>query len=75
MTKANRIELSPAKTYASRENAIKAVEKVYGPHHSHPGSADVRYIVAQTGEGRWFPLFIGNSAIAHGAHIFFPVAN
>ena len=72
--KAHLMQLEAPKTYATRDNAIKAVQKVFGPNHDHFGSADVRYVVVQGTDGRWFPLFIGESALKHGVHFNFNVA-
>jgi|1185.fasta_scaffold387490_2 hypothetical protein len=74
MTTAHLCKLEASKTYATRENAIKAVQKVYGPNNDHFGSADVRYVVLQNDEGRWFPLFIGTSALDNCVHFRFNVA-
>ena len=72
--KAHLMQLEANKTYATKANAIKAVQKVCGPNHDHFGSADVRYVVLQNEEGRWFPLFIGESAIQHMLHRHFNIA-
>jgi hypothetical protein len=74
MAAAHLIKFDASKTYATRANAIKAVEKVCGPNHEHFGSADIRYLVVQGDDGRWFPVFIGESALRHGAHFQFCVA-
>ena len=71
---AHLMNLEAPKSYATRENAIKAVQKKFGPNHEHFGSADVRYVVLQGADGRWFPLFIGTSALDHGVHFHFNVA-
>jgi hypothetical protein len=73
--KAHRINVESAKTYATRENAIKAVEKKCGPNHEHFGTADVRYVIVQNEAGRYVPLFIGESALNAGMHFSFNVAN
>ncbi len=75
MTTAHRLELTPAKTYATAANAIKAVENVFGKNHDHAGSADVRYVIVPTAEGRYFPLFLGQTALSNGVHHLFAVAN
>lgn len=75
MTTAHLLKLEAPKTYVSRANAIKAVEKVFGLNEAHAGSADVRYVVLQGDDGRWFPLFVGESALAFGVHFHFNVAN
>ena len=53
------------KTYATPENAVKAVEKV-------PYLAQFDYVVAVDSEGRYFPCFVGESAI-NAAHLGFAV--
>ncbi len=58
-----------AKTYATRENAIKAVEKKFGNEN------DFRYLVIQDNEGRWFPVAIGEKAVLAGAHFYMHVIN
>ena len=67
---AKKIELGQNKTYATEENAVKAVEKRYG------GEKDwrqLRYFIAWTKEGRCYPVFIGASAIDYGVHFHFNV--
>jgi hypothetical protein len=71
--KTHQIQLE-GKGYATRENAVKAVEKAFGPHHGHFGSADVRYLIAVTAEGRFLPVFIGQSAVENTVHTKFHVA-
>lgn len=73
MPTAHLCKLQAPKTYATRENAIKAVQKVYGPNSDHFGSSDTRYVVIQDDAGRWFPLFVGQSALQHGVHFNFNV--
>lgn len=72
--KAHQIKFSPTKAYALRANAIRAVEKLYGPNEDHFGSADVRYVVVQGEDLRWFPVFIGQSALTCGVQFQFCVA-
>lgn len=74
MTTAHLLKLEANKTYATRENAIKAVQKKYGPNCEHSGSADVRYLLVQDDAGRWFPVFVGQSALQHMVHFHFNVA-
>ena len=64
---AHEIRLTPNKTYATRENARKAVEKVYGPNEDLQGSADLRWLLVQTEDGRWFPVFVGEQALRYQA--------
>lgn len=70
----HRITHEAAKTYATKANAIKAVEKVYGPNHEHSGSADIRCTIVMTEDGRFLPLFIGESALKNQVHFNFSVA-
>lgn len=70
---AHLINLEPSKTYATRENAIKAVEKKFGPNEDHFGSAKMHYIVMQHTDGRFFPVFIGERAVQGMAHFHFNV--
>jgi len=62
------IELEAPRTYASKENAVKAVEKKYGDW-----PVELRYIVYRNEEGRYFPVFIGYEAIREGVHFHFNV--
>lgn len=73
MTTAHHFTPEPVKTYKTVANAIKAVEKVFGANHEHFGSADTRYIVVPHTDGRFFPLFFGQSALEHLAHHEFNV--
>ena len=74
MVKAHQIQFDVKKTYATRENSVKAVQKLCGENHAHFGSADVRYIITATADGRFLPVFIGESAINKGMHFHFCVA-
>lgn len=60
----NQITITPNKTYATRENAVKAFEKVFG-------NAQVNYFIAMNEEGRYFPVAIGESAVQAGVHFHF----
>ena len=79
MTK--QITIVPGRTYASVENAVNAVEKRFPS--SNPANAELRYIVAMTQDAerghceaiRYYPLFIGESAIFAGAHYQFNCVN
>ena len=74
MAKTHRIAHRIDRTYATYDNAVKAVEKKFGPNHEHFGSADLHYIIAATAEGRFYPVFIGESALRAGVHFYFPIA-
>lgn len=62
------IELQSSKTYATKANAIKAVEKFYGEHQPN-----LRYIVYQNDAGRFFPVFLGTEALHAMVHFNFTV--
>jgi hypothetical protein len=64
------VEIEFTKTYASKANAIKAVEKTFGLE-SH---SELRYMVIPVGD-RFGILFVGNSAIHAGVHFHFNVVN
>lgn len=68
------IKFTPNKTYATRANALKAVEKAYGPIIDVLGGTDLNFLMVQTEEGRFFPVFIGERALRHGVHFKFCVA-
>jgi TPP-dependent pyruvate/acetoin dehydrogenase alpha subunit len=68
--RAHAIELTPNKTYATRENAIKAVEKKFGTREFE---RNCWYFVAQHTDGRFFPVFVGERAIQAGIHFHFNV--
>ena len=53
------------KSYASRENAEKAVVKA--------GFDDLRYFMMPTEDGRFFPVFVGQGALSRGVHFHFNV--
>lgn len=63
--------LTPTKTYATEANAIKAVEKRF-PESANDG---LRYILQRTPDGRFYPVFIGNSAIHAEVYFHFHVVN
>lgn len=65
------INLEPTKTYATRDNVVKAVEKKFGaPEHSR-----LTYVIMTHTDGRFFPLFIGERAIQAQVHFTFHVIN
>lgn len=64
------IKLPPTKTYASEANAIAAVEKKFGG----PENDNLWFIVIQSDDGRYFPVFTGGErAIQRGVHFHFHV--
>lgn len=73
---AKHIELEFTKTYASEDNAHKAVAKMYGDAN------DIRYMVVPTqttkfpGQWRYGVVFIANNAaLIRGVHFNFNVVN
>lgn len=64
------ITLESDKTYATRANAIKAVEKAFAGHED----GDILlYFVNQDEKGRFFPVFVGERAIRNMVHFRFNV--
>lgn len=59
------MKLTPPKTYASEANVIKAVA------NENP---DLRYLILQTHEGRFYPVFIGIQALNAMVHFRWCVA-
>lgn len=74
MTSARHVVPEPSKTYASQENAIKAVEKVFTRAATF-GESACRYLVIQHTDGRWFPVFVGEPSLTALAHFHFNVVN
>lgn len=65
---ATKFEIQPTKTYATEANAVKAVAKVYG------GETDgLRYFVMKNAEGRFFPVFVGDTAVNESVFFHFNV--
>ena len=54
------------KTYKTKENVDKAVSKL--PPKLLDTGKTIRYIICQTDEGRFFPVFIGAEAAQAGIH-------
>lgn len=62
---------TPNKTYATHENVRKAI-------NSYPNIRDnpnLHYFIMQSPDGRYFPVFVGESAIQAGAHFLFNVVD
>ena len=57
------IEINPTKTYATVENAHKAVAKKYPSDNT-----ELRYMVLTHTDGRFYPVFLGINALTHGVH-------
>lgn len=68
------LDMTPSKTYATRDNAIKAVEKKFGSHIKL-GDEKLDFVIVANAAGRFFPLFLGERAIRAGVHFHFCVAN
>jgi len=68
---AKQIELTPVKTYKTRENATKAVEKLNLPEEFQ--GKLIRYFIATHTDGRFFPVFLGEVSIQAGIHFHFNV--
>lgn len=61
------VELQATKTYATKANAIKAVEKANIKE-------DFRYIIyTDEATGRFYPVFLGEKCIQAGIHFKFHV--
>jgi hypothetical protein len=69
------LNMTPVKTYATRDNAIKAVDKTFGPRVTQTGFEKLDFVIVANAEGRFFPLFLGERAIQAGVHFHFCVAN
>ena len=65
---AKMIELTTNKTYATKANVAKAVDK-------YTAFKDLRYIVMTNEEGRFFPVFFGSAAIEAAVYFTFPVVS
>lgn len=57
--------ITAPKTYASKENARKAVAKI--------GAEHLRHFIMQDDNARWFPVFVGEKAMQEGIHFHFNV--
>lgn len=53
-------QITAPKTYATKENARKAVAKSGDECHRH--------FYMQDDAGRWFPVFVGAKVMDHGVH-------
>lgn len=69
------INIEPVKTYATRENAIKAVEKKgFTDSVTIRGiEQNLRYFIHTHTDGRFFPIFLGEAAVQAGVHFHFNV--
>lgn len=58
------------KTYATRQNALKAFRAVYDET-----KIDFNWLIATTCDGRFFPVCIGQRALDAGTHFHFMTTN
>lgn len=64
------IELTPVRTYATAENARKAVEKKIAPNEC----MDLTYFIHRDeATGRYFPVFVGMNALAANVQFHFNI--
>lgn len=66
-------DLKPSKTYASKENAIAAVEKLY--NHPEAGEEILHFTVVRNEDGRWFPICMHDTAVKAGTFAHFVTIN
>lgn len=64
------INIQGVRTYATRENAEKAVAKAFG---DSPTGDTVIYFIHTGEDGRFFPVFVGQSALQNLLHFKFNV--
>lgn len=64
---ATEVKIETTKTYATRANAIKAVEKIYGSNNT------LRFFIMPMDDGRFAPIFLGEKAVTAGVHFNFTV--
>lgn len=63
------VTLEMTKTYATKANVEKAVEKKFGGDKY----ANLTYIIAIHDDGRFYPIFLGERALHAGVHFHFHV--
>jgi len=63
------IEIEGVRTYATKANAIKAVERKIAPQQL----TELRYFIQKTESDRYIPVFIGAECLQHGIHFHFNV--
>ena len=67
---AKQFEITPVRTYATKENAVKAVAKAYGEYKFDKVQS---YFIMTHTDGRFFPVFVGERAIQALIHFKFNV--
>lgn len=65
------VNVTPSRTYATAENAVKAVLKVFPADRA--ANSDLNYMLLTDKDGRFYPVFIGERACNAGAHFHFCV--
>jgi len=64
MTTPRKLTIKPTKTYATEANADKAVANKGFSHLRH-------FMMIEPETGRWFPVFIGQTAMQEGVQYHF----
>ena len=64
------IKIENSTSYATRANAIKAVEKKYADRKD---VENIRYFIHTLENGRFIPVFVGQAAATAGIHFDFNV--
>lgn len=59
----------PNETYASKENVRAAIKR----YPNIENNKELRYFIEETADGRYFPVFVGASAVHAGVHFVFNV--
>lgn len=60
-----KFKIQPSKTYATEENADKAVLQ--------KGFSNLRYFIMKNEDNRFFPVFVGMEAMERGVHFHFNI--
>lgn len=66
---ATQVTVNPQKTYISPDNARAAIAK-FPAIDNNP---ELRYVILQNEEGRYFAAFLGEIAVQYGIHFHFAV--
>lgn len=66
---ATQVVVNPQKTYISPDNARAAIAK----YPFIDENRELRYVILQNAQGRYFPAFLGDKAIQAGVHFHFAV--
>jgi hypothetical protein len=68
-TVARYVEITGVKTYATKENALKAVDKLMKKYSMQKSTLD--FTIMKNDDNRYFPLFFGERALQAGIHFHF----